>query len=40
MTCEVKAFPLDGVLHNFEKKNFPDHLPILVGIGESLANTF
>jgi len=40
LTCEVKALPLDGVMQNFERENFPDHHPILVGIGESLANTF
>ena len=40
LTCEVKTVPLDGVMQNVGRKNFPDHLPILVGIGESLVNTF
>jgi hypothetical protein len=36
--CEVKTLDITHVLHghNVDKKDIPDHLPILVGISESL----
>jgi hypothetical protein len=36
LMCEVAAFDIQHAMKNFGKKNLPDHLPILVGIGESL----